>query len=280
MKVFLVEDSPSIRRLLVRRLDRMQGLRLVGEATGEAQAQALIRWTQPDIVLMDLSLASGSGLHLLPELRRAGFKGHIAVLTSQDTEAYRRACIDAGADAFYDKGSGLETLFDDLAAFPPKVYDTPVDEHPTWLLRDGLTGLYSEAALVERLDQSAKAAARDGVNLAVYVLRLHGHVTLPGEAADALAKAIAVRLGDSCTDSDIVARRSVQQFCVVLTRLDGADEAADYARQLRELMAEPFTHDGQDYRFGFELGMALFPTDAVSSRGLLTLAEASAFGAL
>lgn len=279
MNIFLVEDSVSIRRLLVRRLDAMPGMRVVGEASGQKQAMALIHWTQPDIVLMDLSLASGSGLSLLGELRRSGYAGRVAVLTSQDLDAYRRACMDAGADAFYDKASGLETLFDDLVEMLP-ADQADADDKPATLLRDGLTGLYSQAALLERMDQAARTATRDHVELAVYVLRVTGLAEMPGELGDTLTLQVARRLREACADPDIVARSAADQFAFVLSRVDRPDQAAAHAQRLGALMAEPFTAGGRDYTLGVELGMALFPADAVAPRALLTLAEATAFGAL
>jgi len=279
MNIFIVEDSASIRRLLVRRLDAMPGMRVVGEAGGERQALALIQWTQPDVVLMDLSLATGSGLSLLAQLRRAGYTGRIAVLTAQDVDAYRRACLDAGADAFYDKASGLETLFDDLAEYAATRPAT-LDDKPAVQLRDGLTGLFNEAALHERLDQVSRCATRDGVDLAVYVVRLAGLAELPDDIAGAVARQVALRLKEASGDADIVARSSADQFAIVQTRLDQAEQAAAHARSLVALMSDPFHVDGRDYTLGIELGMALFPADAVSPRGLLTLAQATAFGAL
>ncbi|MDM4767612.1 response regulator [Pelomonas sp. SE-A7] len=284
MNIFLVEDSPSIRRLLVRRLDSMSGMRVVGEAAHEAQALALIEWTHPDLVLLDLSLASGSGLQVLGALRQSGFRGRIAVLTSQALEAYRQACLQAGADAFYDKASGLETLFDDLAELVEQDMGGGTEGHPSSLLRDGLTGLFDGTALFERLDQSVRQAQRDGEDLAVYVLRMEGLdklVALHGQVlAESLIREAALRLRHVSGDADIVARRGENSFTLVLTRLDGPGHAAAFALQLGELMAAPYEHDGRRYQLPLGLGMALFPADAVSARGLLTLAEATAFGAL
>lgn len=279
MNIFLVEDSVSIRRLLVRRLDAMPGMRVVGEAAGQKQALALIRWTQPDIVLMDLSLANGSGLGLLADLRQGGYTGRVVVLTSQDLDAYRRACMDAGADAFYDKASGLETLFDDLAVMQP-AYAQDVHDSPAALLRDGLTGLYGEAALCEQLGRAAHTAFNDGVDLAVYVLRVPSLIQVPGDVVDTLAGEVALRLHQAGEGADTVVRSAVNPCAFVLTRVDQAGAAAAHAQHLGALMAQPFRADGHDYALGVELGMALFPTDAVAPRSLLTLAEATAFGAL
>ncbi len=284
MNIFLVEDSPSIRRLLVRRLDSMNGMRVVGEAGGEAQALALIAWTRPDLVLLDLSLASGSGLQVLGQLRQSGFKGRVAVLTSQALDAYRDACMQAGADAFYDKASGLETLFNDLAEMVDAVVRPDAGTQPSLLLRDGLTSLFNEAAPFERLDQAVRLAQHSGDDLAVYVLRLEGIHRLMsshGEAlVDELISQAALRLRHVSDQADIVARRAEDCFTLVLTRLDGPGQAASFALQLGELMAAPYELAGHRYQLAVGLGLALFPADAVSPRGLLTLAEATAFGAL
>lgn len=279
MDIFLVEDSAAIRRLLVRRLDAITGMRVVGEAAGERQALALIRWTQPDAVLLDLSLTHGSGLNLLTQLRAGGYEGRISVLTAQDVDAYRRACFVAGADAFYDKASGLETLFDDLVDWAAT---QPVrgGAQPATQLRDGLTGLFNEASLHERLDQAARSASRDGVDLAVHVLRLSGLNELPAAVADRVASEAALRLSQACTEADIVARSAADQFAVVQTRLDQAEQAAVHARHLAACLGAAYRVGNQAYTLRVELGMALFPADAITPRGLLTLAEATAFGAL
>lgn len=280
MNIFLVEDAVSIRRLLARRLEAMPGMRVVGEAGCESQALALIRWTRPDVVLVDLSLARGSGLGLVGQLRHAGYAGRIAVLTAHDLDAYRRASLDAGADAFYDKGSGLETLFEDLAEYGSSRAIRLDEDRPASQLREGLTGLFNESVLQERLDEVSRSATRDGIDLAVYVLRLVGLTELPAGIADDLARQVAMRLKEAGADLDIVARSSADQFAIVQTRLDQAEQAATRARSLVDLMSEPLRVGGRDYTLGIELGMALFPANAVSPRGLLTLAQASAFGAL
>jgi DNA-binding NarL/FixJ family response regulator len=277
MNVFLVEDSAPIRSLLARRLQHMPGMCVVGEAAEEDQALALIRWTQPDLVMMDLSLSKGSGLNLLPELRRGGFKGRIAVLTSQMANPYRRICLEAGADAFYDKGVNLEDLFSELADVQHD-WDDEETAAPTrpanQLLRQGLNDLCNETELYERLDQATLGVRRHGLNLAVYVVRVEGEEPL----TEAQADAITARLEVACGDADFVVRRNADQFCVVMTRLADPAQAAAAAQRLSALMNTPLR--GEDEPRRAALGMALFPTDAVTGHGLLTLAEAKAFGAI
>jgi len=115
MNVFVVEDSAAVRRLMVRRLVGLAEIQVVGEAAGEVEALSKIEGLDPDVVLLDFSLAAGgSGFHVLKQLRLTGYLGKILMVSSQ--EAYSEACVQAGADGFYDKASGLETLFDDLSS--------------------------------------------------------------------------------------------------------------------------------------------------------------------
>ena len=284
MNIFVVEDSQSIRRLLVRRLETMEGTRVVGEANGETQAVALIGWLKPDTVLLDLSLIDGgSGLNVLKQLRRDGFGGRVLVLTHQSMDPYRQACMTAGADGFYDKASGLDTLFDDLALLNDQEPVHNASAPASVLLRDGLTGLFGEAALLERLDQSAKAAQRDGCELAVYVMRMDGLAALAQDRgvgeANAVLRDISLRLREICEPADVLARHAADQFSLVLTRVEATEAAAAFAVRLSALIVLAFEQLQTPVELRAQIGMALFPGDAIAPRSLLTLAEARAYGA-
>ncbi len=285
MNTFIVEDSLPIRRLLVRRLETVAGIRVVGEASGETQALAMIEWLKPDTVLMDLSLANGgSGLKVLSQLRQKGFGGRVLVLTSQAIDAYRNACLQAGADGFYDKASGLDTLFSDLTDLMGKETVHGHINPASLLLRDALTGLFGEAALLERLDQAARIAHRDGTDLAVYVMRVEGLAGLAeshgvGEV-NAVLHAISAKLREVCEPADVLARHAADQFSMVLGKIGSAQTAAAFAVRLGELMTEAIEQLDTPSELRAQIGMALFPADAIAPRSLLTLAEARAYGAM
>ena len=284
MNIFVVEDSLSIRHLLVRRLETMPGVRVIGEAEGETEAGALIDWLQPDTVLLDLSLADGgSGLKVLSRLRAGGFDGRVLVLTHQAMDAYREAAADAGANGFYDKATGLETLFTDLDTIVGEQPKRSTSDQAAVLLRDGLTGLFGEVLLLERLDQAAKIAYRNGNELAVYVLMLDGLSTLAdergAEGVNAVVRAVSDKLREVCEPEDVLARHAADQFSLVLARVDSSQDATAFAGQLAELLGQVFSAV-QAPSLRVQVGMALFPAGAVAPRSLLTLAEAHAYGAM
>jgi len=109
-KVFIVEDSPSVRRRLIELLSELEGIAIVGEAESPDEAVAGILRTHPHCVVLDFRLAGGTAVDVLravqPSLPEVGF----IVLTNHPSAQYRRACIEAGALAFLDKSTELGKL--------------------------------------------------------------------------------------------------------------------------------------------------------------------------
>lgn len=64
IKVLVVDDEAPARRRLVRQLERLGGVALVGEAGEGEQALALIRAHAPDLVLLDIDMPEMDGLEL------------------------------------------------------------------------------------------------------------------------------------------------------------------------------------------------------------------------
>ncbi len=61
-------------------------------------------------MLLDLGLPRKSGLELLRELRRAGNRVRVLVVTARDAVADRVAGLDAGADDYLTKPFSLDEL--------------------------------------------------------------------------------------------------------------------------------------------------------------------------
>ncbi|UXH77700.1 response regulator [Roseateles amylovorans] len=282
MDIFLVEDSVAIRRLLARRLETLPGTRVVGEADSAPQAVALVDWLQPQTVLLDITLAVGSGLDVLRQLRARGFSGRILMLSHHDLDAYRDLCMQAGADGYYNKGSGLESLFADLDELLQSERASGRQTRVSSLLRDPTTGLLGQVALLERLDQVLRMTMAEPQLLAVSVVVLRGLESLVqsnGLAATApLLVDIGRRLGQSTGAADLLARHADEQFALVVSRVTSAAQADEVAGCLHEALDAPFLLGDQSLHLHFDTGMALYPRDAISARGLLTLAESRAHG--
>ena len=116
MKLVVVEDSALLRRLVVQRLEDEAGATVVGQAEGEMAAFTTVQLTAPDAVLVDLNIASGSGLSLVSRLRAHRYRGKLIVLSSNDRQTYEPLVLARGADRFYDKAHDMDRLVKDVGS--------------------------------------------------------------------------------------------------------------------------------------------------------------------
>lgn len=119
MRTVIVEDSAVALAALRQGLEPIPGFDLLGTADAEDEAVDLVMALQPDLVLLDLGLASGSGLGVLRRLREAACPARIVILTNRVEQAYRTACLAAGANAFFDKSGDHGALLNQLQAWMP-----------------------------------------------------------------------------------------------------------------------------------------------------------------
>ncbi|GAB3538005.1 hypothetical protein GCM10027343_02610 [Noviherbaspirillum agri] len=110
MKIFLVEDSEVILGHLRGVVAEMAGAEVLAEANSEDAAIAGIAALRPDVAILDLTLASGSGIEVLRQVKQRQPDVKVVVLTNRSEEPYRRKCMGLGADLFLDKSRDFERL--------------------------------------------------------------------------------------------------------------------------------------------------------------------------
>jgi DNA-binding NarL/FixJ family response regulator len=109
-RVYLVDDSDSIRERLISMLATVPGVSIAGEAKTVRDAIAGILATRPDSVLLDLSLGSSNGIEVLTEIHKQLPVVRFVVLTNHSEPQYRRACTRAGAEHFLDKSTEFDSV--------------------------------------------------------------------------------------------------------------------------------------------------------------------------
>lgn len=108
MKLLLIEDNAAMQATLKRSFER-RGFQVVGCDDG---ARALDRWhaSQPDVVLLDLSLPGRDGLQVLSQARAEGLATPVIVLTARGAVGDRILGLNSGADDYLAKPFDLDEL--------------------------------------------------------------------------------------------------------------------------------------------------------------------------
>lgn len=166
MRILLVEDDPMIGKTLKQALARdgyttdlvgdAEAAKLAVETAGEAYA----------LVLLDLGLPRRSGIDLLRELRAAGNRVRVLIVTARDSVADRVAGLDAGADDYLTKPFSL----DELAARMRALLRRDIVREGN-LLRHRELALDTVTRVVTREGQEVEVSAREFALLAALLER-------------------------------------------------------------------------------------------------------------
>lgn len=102
LQVYVVEDSQILQRLLISAITSA-GADVAGCSGDAEEAIADIFALQPHVVVLDISLRSGSGFDILKALQEHTLvPGAIKLVLTNHAE-YREVCSLLGADRFFDK---------------------------------------------------------------------------------------------------------------------------------------------------------------------------------
>src|SRR5438105_4336343 len=113
-KVFIVDDSPIVRERLVSMISELPDVQIIGQAGVPFDAIAAIEELKPDFVVLDISLPGGNGMQVLESIKSKKPAPQVIMLTNFAFEAYRRRCVQLGADYFFDKSNEFEKVMEVL----------------------------------------------------------------------------------------------------------------------------------------------------------------------
>lgn len=109
VKVFLADDSAMIRDRVAEML-AARAMNIVGEAETPAASIEGIMAAHPDVVVLDVQLAGGTGLEVLRAVRAADPGIAFVVFSNNAGPAYRKRYLGEGARQFLDKTIEFDQL--------------------------------------------------------------------------------------------------------------------------------------------------------------------------
>jgi diguanylate cyclase (GGDEF)-like protein/PAS domain S-box-containing protein len=148
---------------------------------------------------------------------------------------------------------------------------------------DSLTDLPNRMLLNDRLSQAIALASRYKRNVAVLFLDLDGfkHIndSLGHSIGDQLLQSIAKRLAGYIRSSDTVSRQGGDEFVVLLSEVEQADDVATTARRMLQAVAETHSVGQHELHVTASIGVSVFPDDGLDSETLVKNADTAMYQA-
>ena len=113
-RVLVVDDAANLRELLTILLEVEDDFEVVGSAADGRQAIEAAATLHPDVILLDLAMPVMDGLQALPELRACVPQARIVIFSGFEHQALAEAALQAGADAYIEKGTSVTQLVSQL----------------------------------------------------------------------------------------------------------------------------------------------------------------------
>lgn len=149
MRVVIADDHHIVRKGLVFFLQTQSDVDIVGEASNGEEAIEVVRQTQPDIVLMDLSMPVMNGIEATKQMMMEMPETCIVILTSYADKDYVIPAIQAGAKAYQLKDVAPEKLLTTMIEVQNGTYQ--LDGHITTFLVQHITEKEQKWALMKEL---------------------------------------------------------------------------------------------------------------------------------
>ena len=148
-RILIVDDHPLVRTGLAQLIGDCPDLEVCGEAGDMAEGLRRVDELQPDLAIIDLSLAGGSGLDLIEHIK-ARDKGTLMLVASMHDEAlYAERVLAAGARGYVNKQEAQDRIiFAIRRVLGGKVY---LSERMTERLLSGIDESSSEKRDIDTL---------------------------------------------------------------------------------------------------------------------------------
>ena len=294
--ILIIDDEEQIRDLLIAILGSSYTCCSVASAE---EALSKLSREAFDLVISDIDMGGMSGIELIPKLHSIS-PGTVVVMISghQDIEtaieAMRVGAFDyitkpidiRHVDAAVQRALGHRNLILEKEQYREQLeqlLEERTAEVDYLAYYDTVTQLPNRALFEDRLAQAIVMAKSSGQTLAVLFISLDQfkkvNDTLGHGPGDILLREFAERLKSCIAQTDTVARFGNDEFALLRTQIEGADDVIETIGSLLQVLKFGFELDGQELFATASVGISLFPVDGEEGHTLLKNAGAALYKA-
>ncbi len=101
MKTIVLADDHNITRTgLLSLIEKIDGLKIIGEASDGEEALNMVKTLRPDLLITDISMPKMSGLDVIKIIKSENLDVKILVISMHLNERYITRCIELGASGY------------------------------------------------------------------------------------------------------------------------------------------------------------------------------------
>ena len=148
---------------------------------------------------------------------------------------------------------------------------------------DALTGLCNRVAFAEHFDQAINLARRHRKQVGLLFIDVDNfkqiNDRLGHKAGDRLLRNLSRELASCVRSTDLVCRYGGDEFVVLLSEIERAEDAGSVAIKIRAAAAEPIPIQGHPLGLKLSIGISLYPENGDGMESLLQAADAAMYHA-
>ncbi len=109
-RILIVDDHPIVRQGLAELINHEQDLEVCGHAEDAPEALGIIKESEPNMVIVDISLKETSGMDLIKDIKAQYPKLPVLALSMHDESLYAERALRAGAKGYVMKAEATEKV--------------------------------------------------------------------------------------------------------------------------------------------------------------------------
>lgn len=285
-RILIIDDEPVIRNLLSEILCEKYDCTAVCSAE---EALEILRRENFQLVLSDINMSGMSGIQMVPQVRAAAPQTVVVMLSGENTIDTAIEAMRAGAFDYIQKPFALEhveaavkrALEHYFLLEQKRLYENHLSElveqrteELNYLAyHDSLTDLPNRHLFEDRLSQAVTLARHNRQILGILFLSVDRFKTIQDTLGHTLGyqllKKFAARLEECVGAGATIARFEGDEFAVLLTRIDSAQNVVEIANRIFEAMNLPFAIEAHEMFINLSAGISLFPDDGADVQILL-----------
>lgn len=185
------------------------------------------------------------------------------------------------------KNEQLTALYEEISASEEELHQQldELNEHKATILEmayhDSLTQLANRALFIDRLNSYISESEHSSSKFAVAFLDLDNfkrvNDTLGHSIGNDLLVATSKRLLSGIRADDFIARLSGDEFSIVISNIESADEITPFLDKIMEQFIEPFQLKNKTISLTVSIGISIYPKDGLTVEELLKNADTAMY---